>query len=149
MIPAREELLEIQVIEHSDPRFSQAAAVRRQVFIEEQNVPENEEWDEVDIEASHLLALVDGRVVGTLRFHADGDWLHVGRVSVLPECRGMDVGRQLMLTCLGEALNRGFSRSYLHSQTDKAGFYRKFGYREKGGEFMESGISHVRMELFF
>lgn len=149
MADCEDDEFEIRCVKYGEPEFPLAAGVRRRVFIEEQNVPEEEEWDDDDLRADHLLAIRDGRAVGTLRFLPHEGWLRVSRVAVLAECRGLDVGRRLMLACLREALERGYSRSFLHSQTDKAAFYRKFGYREVGEEFMEAGIPHVRMDLYF
>jgi len=143
---AAENIVSVRPIGGGEDDFSLVSAVRRTVFIEEQRVPEEEEWDHLDGVAVHLLAEMDGRAVGTLRFYEDDGWLHVGRVAVLRECRGAGVGRVLMERCLAEGRRMGLSHSFLNAQTDKAGFYRRLGYREVGGEFMEAGIPHVRME---
>lgn len=140
---------EIAVIEKTHPDFRHVAAIRRQVFIEEQAVPEEEEWDEMDAAAKHLLARIDGKPVGTLRFYDDGGWLRVGRVAVLPEYRAFGLGGRMVAKCLEISMEMGFSKSYLNAQSDKTGFYHKFGYREVGDEFTEAGIPHRRMELHF
>ena len=72
--------------------FPACAAIRRRVFIEEQNVPEELELDELDATAVHLLAVQDGRPVGTARLLIEGESAKIGRVAVLPEMRGTRAG---------------------------------------------------------
>ncbi len=137
----------ILLITYNDPRYHMVAEIRRRVFIEEQNVPFAEEWDATDNIAGHLIIFQEGKPAGTLRFYPDEDWLHVGRVAVLPEYRGKGLGKRLMKRCLQEGQRLGFKRSYLNSQSDKTRFYTSFGYQCTGDEFMEAGIQHRRMEL--
>ncbi|MDR0361698.1 MAG: GNAT family N-acetyltransferase [Planctomycetota bacterium] len=132
-----------------DPRFAEARTVRTRVFVEEQNVPLEEEWDELDAVATHLVAVADGNAAGTLRCYREGDWWRVGRVAVLPEYRGMGLAARMMEACLGLARECGMKMSCLNAQSDKMGLYEKFGYARTGGEFMEASIPHYRMELFF
>lgn len=140
-------MIEYVVFPGSDPRFAEASDIRRAVFIDEQGVPEEEELDSLDAGAAHILCLLDGKAAGTLRFYDDSGWLHVGRVAVLPSARSSGLGRGLMLRCLEEARRAGFTRSFLNAQCDKRGFYQSLGYSLAGGEFMEAGIPHCRMEL--
>lgn len=140
-------MIEYAVFPGSDPRFALAVDIRRAVFVDEQKVPVEEELDDLDNTATHILCWVDGKAVGTLRFYNEDGWLHVGRVSVLPEARSFGLGRGLVLRCLEEGRRMGFTRSFLDAQTDKQGFYQSFGYRAVGGEFMDAGIPHRRMEL--
>lgn len=137
----------ILLITHNDPRFADIAAIRRKVFIDEQGVPEDEEWDAIDSHASYLLAYLGDKPVATLRFYPDEDSLHVGRVAVLPECRGTGLGRTLMERCLAEGRRLGFVHSFVSAQSDKADFYRKLGYAVTGDEYIEAGIPHLRMEM--
>jgi len=119
--------------------------VRRQVFVEEQSVPEAEEWDAADPSARHVLAVVDGRQpVGTGRLESCGK---IGRVAVLREWRGAGIGAGIVRHLVNQATELGVESVYLHAQTAAAGFYRRLGFRAEGPEFDEVGIPHVRMHL--
>jgi predicted GNAT family N-acyltransferase len=119
--------------------------VRRRVFIEEQGVPEQEEWDAADPIAWHVLA-IDGKrdAVGTGRLEPCGK---IGRVAVVDRCRGQGVGQAIMRCLVNQATDSGFEAVYLHAQTAAADFYRRLGFRAEGPVFEEVGIPHVRMRL--
>jgi hypothetical protein len=120
-------------------------AVRRRVFIEEQSIPESEEWDDVDPVARHVLALTRNRdAVGTGRLEPTGK---IGRVAVLPQYRGSGVGSLIMGHLVNQATESGFTSVYLHAQAAAAGFYGRLGFRAVGPVFDEVGIPHVRMSL--
>jgi predicted GNAT family N-acyltransferase len=122
-----------------------ARGVRERVFIEEQKVPRELEWDEWDDRCDHALALdAAGNALGTARLLPDG---RIGRMAVLKEWRGQGVGAALMQAMLGQARRRSMGRITLHAQTRAAGFYRRFGFSARGGEFLEAGIPHVEMTL--
>lgn len=119
--------------------------VRRRVFVEEQGVPEDEEWDAADLTALHVLAVVADRdPVGTGRLEPCGK---IGRVAVLREWRESGVGGQIMRHLVNQATELGFEAVYLHAQTTATGFYRRLGFRAEGPVFDEVGIPHVRMCL--
>ena len=118
-------------------------AVRRKVFVEEQHVPEELEWDEEDARSRHVLAVAaDGTPIGTGRLLPDG---HIGRMAVLIAWRNRGVGSALMNLLLRMAGESGHSVVRLHAQTHAAGFYAKHGFEADGVEFMEAGIPHVLM----
>jgi predicted GNAT family N-acyltransferase len=122
-----------------------ARPVREQVFIEEQNVPRELEWDEWDETSDHAVACdAAGNPVGTARLLLDG---RIGRMAVLKERRGGGVGGALLLALLERARERSMRHARLHAQTHAAGFYRRYGFIERGGEFLEAGIPHVEMTL--
>ena len=119
--------------------------VRRRVFIEEQGIPEAEEWDDADPLSRHALAMDEKRdVVGTGRLEPTGK---IGRVAVLPQHRGTGVGEAIMGHLVNQATELGFTQVYLHSQTTAVGFYERLGFRAEGSEFDEVGIPHRRMRL--
>jgi predicted GNAT family N-acyltransferase len=123
----------------------QLRAVREAVFMAEQGVPAELEWDGLDPRCAHVLAQSgEGQAIGTARLTPDG---HIGRMAVLAPWRGRGVGRALMEAVLAEARRRGLRRLALNAQTPARGFYRRFGFRQEGGEFPEAGIPHVRMTL--
>jgi predicted GNAT family N-acyltransferase len=120
-------------------------SVRRSVFVQEQGIPESEEWDDIDPVARHVLAVTpDCDAIGTGRLEPTGK---VGRVAVLPRHRGAGVGRLIMRHLVNQATELGFTRVYLHAQTAAAGFYERLGFRADGPAFDEVGIPHVRMSL--
>jgi len=122
-----------------------ARPVRERVFIEEQRVPRELEWDEWDASSEHAIACdAGGAAIGTARLLPDG---RIGRMAVLRAWRGRGVGAGLLAALLGRARGRGIARITLHAQTHAAGFYRRFGFSERGGEFLEAGIPHVEMTL--
>src|SRR5690242_3785473 len=122
-----------------------ARPVRELVFIEEQRVPRELEWDEWDEASDHAVAIDStGKAIGTARLLPDG---RIGRMAVLKERRGQGVGAALLRAMLDRARERSMTRAVLHAQVRAAGFYRRFGFRERGEEFLEAGIPHVEMTL--
>ena len=119
-------------------------AIRNKVFVEEQGVPPELEWDGLDEASYHVLACgPDGLPIGTGRLLQDG---RIGRLAVLPEWRGKGVGRALLELLLVIANKMGNEEVKLHSQTQVVGFYRKRGFTRYGKEFVEAGIPHIAMK---
>ena len=122
-------------------------SVRQAVFVLEQHVRGEEEWDEADPECMHVLATAnDGSPIGTGRLDRHGK---IGRMAVLPEWRGHDVGKRMIEMLLEIAREQGFERVYLNAQISAQGFYEKFGFTTVGDTFLEAEIVHVRMEREF
>jgi predicted GNAT family N-acyltransferase len=120
-----------------------AREVRESVFVDEQKVPREIELDEHDATSRHVVARDgDGNAIGTGRLLPDG---HIGRMAVLAHWRGKGVGRAMLEGLLEDAAQRNMRHLALHSQTQAAGFYRRFGFVEEGPEFMEAGIPHRTM----
>ncbi|MBD9525533.1 GNAT family N-acetyltransferase [Paracoccus sp. PAR01] len=122
-------------------------AIRREVFVIEQLVPEAEEWDGKDGEAIHLIARDDQRAaIGTARILLIGDTGKIGRVAVLKSARGTGTGAALILAALDElrALP-GITRAKLGAQTHAIGFYEKLGFTAYGPEYDDAGIPHRDM----
>lgn len=118
--------------------------IREQVFIEEQKVPKELEWDDADAEAKHFLAEDHrGTAVGTARLLPSGQ---IGRMAVLAERRGFGIGRALLDAAIEAAEAEGRFSVFLHAQTHAQDFYAKAGFHVVGGEFEEAGIAHVQME---
>ena len=121
--------------------------IRETVFIHEQQVPVELEWDEFDAVSLHALALSpQGKPVGTARLLPDG---HIGRMAVLKEWRGKGFGGAMLLRLLDASKSRGLKKVMLNAQTPAMRFYAKFGFTVHGEEFMEAGIPHVKMTLQF
>ena len=120
-----------------------ARQVREAVFIEEQGVPRDIEWDDRDATSEHVLARDGaGSAIGTGRLLVDG---HIGRMAVLADWRNAGVGRAMLERLLEEARRKGMRHLALNAQTQACGFYRRFGFFEEGPEFMEAGIPHQTM----
>lgn len=121
-------------------------AIRTEVFINEQQVPEAMEWDEFDAISTHVLVRnFYGLPVGTARLLPDG---HIGRMAVLKEWRGNGYGSAMLQKMLEELNSRHKQIVMLNAQTSAVKFYEKFGFKVSGEEFWEAGIPHVKMILF-
>lgn len=130
-----------------DPLAEQAFALRRDVFVDEQSVDVEIEFDGLDDTALHLVVLEGDAVVATARLLPVDEGLKLGRMAVRAEQRGRGLGRRLALAAIDEARARGADRIVLHAQTQARGFYEKLGFVAADGEFDEAGIAHVRMTL--
>jgi predicted GNAT family N-acyltransferase len=118
--------------------------VRREVFVDEQGVPEELEWDGRDAACAHFLAVdAHGIPIGCARLLPDG---HIGRMAVLREWRAQGVGTALLRAALAEAKQRGQRIARLSAQVVATGFYRKHGFKPVGKEYLDAGIPHVDME---
>ncbi len=132
-------------VEPADYRtdFADLRAVRESVFVEEQRVPIEEEWDELDPHCRHVIARdALHRPVGTGRLTPERK---IGRMAVLPEWRGKGVGGALLEALLDEARRLGWPEVTLHAQTHAIPFYARHGFEAFGEEFMEAGIPHRKM----
>lgn len=118
-------------------------AVRETVFVAEQQVPIDEEWDEIDPVCRHLLARdTADRPIGTARMSRDGK---IGRIAVVSEWRGRGVGAALLRTLLEQARDQGLPEVQLSAQVSALEFYRKYGFADFGERFMDAGIEHQSM----
>ena len=120
------------------------SGIRRVVFIEEQNVSEEDEWEGGEEDCWHWIAVVDGRPVGTARLKPNGT---IGRMAVLKEFRSRGVGTSLLQRATNKVRSLGLGAAQLNAQTHAVAFYARFGFRVEGAEFQDAGIPHVRMTL--
>ena len=122
---------------------SELRAVRNAVFIEEQNVPRELEWDGMDETSIHFMAeTTAGDVIGTARLMPSGQ---IGRMAVLIPQRGHGIGRRLLDRAIGSARQRGMEEVFLHAQSHALEFYQKAGFVADGEQFEEAGIPHRSM----
>jgi predicted GNAT family N-acyltransferase len=127
---------------HEQARLSQ---VRRAVFIDEQGVPEELEWDADDAGSLHFLVTdTAGQAIGCARLLPDG---HIGRMAVLPPWRGRGVGQALLAAVIEAARARGHDTLRLSAQTHAAAFYARAGFVAVGDEYEEAGIPHIAMQM--
>jgi YbgC/YbaW family acyl-CoA thioester hydrolase len=124
-----------------------ASLIRRQVFIEEQHIPADMEWDAADAGCLHALArnrfgmpLATGRLLE----HVPGV-AKIGRMAVLRTMRGGQIGRQVLDALMAEARKQGYREVLLHAQLSAESFYLRAGFQRRGQPFEEAGIGHVEM----
>lgn len=129
--------------------MSAVYALRREVFVIEQGVPEELEVDEDDKIAAHLAACSDGRVIGTLRILRNERTAKIGRMAVSAPSRKEGIGRELMEFAAAVASRDGAEEIVLAAQFTAREFYRKLGYIEEGAVFDDAGILHVMMRKKF
>lgn len=118
-------------------------AIRETVFMQEQSVPEELEWDGEDENAIHLLASdCDGNPIGCARILRDG---HIGRMAVLKPWRAQGVGRQLLQQAVEVVKGLGCQAAFLDAQTYAIPFYQRQGFITEGEEFLDAAIPHRHM----
>ncbi|MGC8201489.1 GNAT family N-acetyltransferase [Aliiroseovarius sp. PTFE2010] len=121
-------------------------ALRFTVFVDEQNVPPEEEIDDLDDAAIHMIVRRDGKPVGTARMLIQGDTGKIGRVCVLACERGRGTGAALMQACLDRLQDEpDVVRAKLSSQTHAIAFYEALGFSAYGPEYDDAGIPHRDM----
>ncbi|MFO8051642.1 MAG: GNAT family N-acetyltransferase [Thermoplasmatota archaeon] len=119
--------------------------IRERVFIEEQGVPRDIEYDEHEQNSIHFLIKKNGVSVGCIRYRWNGSDIKIERLAVLKEHRKKGLGGFAMKNILQIALRLGPDRIYLHSQTAAREFYEKIGFGAIGPRFTEAGIEHIKM----
>ncbi len=136
----------IQVAKVTDPAdLEKVFAVRREVFVVEQNCPPELEWEHEE-ESHHFLATVDGEAAGACRWRKTENGYKLERFAVLKKFRGLGIGQELVKTVL-EDLPQDGSLVYLHAQIQAVSLYQKFDFIKTGPEFEEAGIRHFKMVL--
>ena len=120
-------------------------AIRREVFVDEQNCPPELEW-EYEEESVHFLGTVNGEPAGASRWRKTDKGYKLERFAVLKEFRGIGMGQALVGTVLKD-LPQDASYVYLHAQLDAMPLYAKFGFKKAGDQFEEAGIQHFKMVL--
>ena len=117
-------------------------SIRYEVFVGEQNEPEELEIDGLDNEAKHVLAFVNEVPIGTGRILSDG---HIGRVAVLEKHRGLGIGKLIMKELVKCAQDMSLEKVWLSSQWHAHSFYLDLGFVCVGEIYEEAGINHIKM----
>ncbi|PTX57859.1 putative GNAT family N-acyltransferase [Litoreibacter ponti] len=118
--------------------------IRRVVFIEGQNVPEDLEVDGEDHLCRHYLGVVEGNAVATARVKPLGCQAKIQRVAVLEDLCSKGIGTDLMRFILSDLAGE-FEEAVLGSQTHAIGFYARLGFEAFGPEYDDAGIPHRDM----
>ncbi|MEK7345594.1 MAG: YbgC/FadM family acyl-CoA thioesterase [Pseudomonadota bacterium] len=124
-----------------------AGPLRTEVFVHEQKVPAEMEWDHDDETALHAVALNRmgmALATGRLLQHAPGV-ARIGRMAVKKQMRGSDLGQRVLHALMNAARDRGDTQVLLHAQCSAEGFYRRSGFAPHGAIFEEAGIAHIEM----
>ncbi|WP_207427249.1 GNAT family N-acetyltransferase [Pedobacter sp. SYSU D00535] len=134
----------IKVTKVEDPLILETVfAIRREVFVVEQNCPPELEWEFED-ESTHFLATVDDSPAGAARWRRTDKGFKLERFAVLKPFRGKGVGQALVKAVLGD-LPRSADYIYLNAQVQAMGMYAKLGFVAEGEQFEEAGIQHYKM----
>jgi len=124
-----------------------AQRIRSQVFVDEQGIPADLEWDEADAVCQHAVAYnLFGMALATGRWHEHVPGAaKIGRMAVVRSMRGSGIGRNVLEALMRSAREHGFREAVLHAQISAAPFYSRIGFVQRGPLFDEAGIVHVEM----
>lgn len=123
-----------------------AMSVREQVFIQEQQIAAQDEWDEQDAVSLHFVIYRDGQAIATARLLQDHS---VGRVAVLKAYRGQGLGQLIMQYIIALAQQQQRPQLHLSAQTHALDFYKQLGFEQQGEVYLECNIPHIHMQLLF
>ena len=126
-----------------------AFEIRTTVFIQEQNVPENMEFDSYDQSAWHALAHLGNKCIGTARLNIANQSGKIGRMAVLSQYRRVGIGRHLIGSLIKFGQSHGINKFTLNAQVSAIQFYEKYGIEVNGNVFQDAGIAHQKMILNF
>lgn len=131
-----------------DEDLKTAFSIRKEVFVEEQGVPLEDEFDEHDTltgQCKHILVYYNQQPVGTGRIRTVDGLGKLERICILKQYRKFGLGKVIIHTLEEIAKEMGLSQVKLHGQTQAEGFYKKLGYTTASDVFMEDGILHILM----
>ncbi len=123
---------------------AEASLIREAVFIQEQHIAPEDEWDAEDKLCTHFVAYLHDQPVATARLLTSNS---IGRVAVLKSARGFKIGQQLMQAVIDYACAEGRQFVKLSSQVHAIGFYQALGFQLQGDEYLDCGIPHIDMYL--
>lgn len=136
--------MNVKIVE-SEQELQQAYDIRMIVFVEEQNVPPEEEIDDLEGSAIHFIGYDHENPVAASRLRFVEEYGKLERICVLKEARGKSFGKEIIQAMEKVVQEKGFKKAKLNAQTHAEGFYQKLGYHTISGEFMDAGIPHVTM----
>jgi predicted GNAT family N-acyltransferase len=142
-------MIEIRRILMADPEFQDYKEIRHSVFVDEQGVPEKDEFDSHEAESYHFLAFLNGIPVGTARWRKYEGRFKLERFAVLKKFRGKGIGIALVQHLendIGSLIDLKPGSLFMNAQNQVIDFYLGLGYSLVGDEFEECGIKHTTME---
>lgn len=139
--------ISIETVTFLSPQWNLVRDIRFQVFVVEQNVSEDEEYDEFEAVCNHFLATVNNEPAGTARWRKTENGFKLERFAVLAKFRSKGVGKALVEKVLSEVLplSAHQQKIYLHAQVQALPFYQKLGFLPYGETFIEAEIVHKAM----
>ena len=140
--------LKIEIVKWIDG-LSQLKNIREKVFIQEQKVTPQLEWDGMDEKAIHFLVFNDKAAIGCARAIVIKDHMQLGRMAVLKEYRGQGIGGALIEKAMTIAKLNQLSAIYISAQCHAIDFYKKFGFEVKSDIYLDAEIPHRDMKLNF
>jgi len=135
--------IEIQIVDWHNQQDA-LKAIRKSVFIDEQHVPKELEWDGRDTECTQFLLTIDSVPVATARLTPEGQ---IGRMAVLRNFRGKGFGSKLLAAVIEQAKHAGHKQVFLHAQVNVIEFYQHHGFTAYGDVFIDASIEHRSMRL--
>jgi predicted GNAT family N-acyltransferase len=124
--------------------LEQSFEIRKQVFVEEQQVPPDVEYDGLDAEAEHVIVYYNEEPIGCARIR-NNQCAQLERIAIIKQYRGNGFGKQLMNYLIEYCREKNYREICIHSQIHVSGFYEKLGFTIRGKPFIEAGIEHVEM----
>ena len=126
--------------------LEKAFSIREKVFVIEQNVEREEEYDEFEDSSTHFLAFINDESVGTARWRKKGGKIKLERFAVLKKARGKGVGASLVKSVVKDVVSKKLNKKmYMHAQVHAVPFYEKLGFKKQGDLFLECEIEHYIM----
>ncbi len=125
--------------------LEKAFEIRKKVFVEEQKVSIEEEFDKYETSCEHILAFNNNQAIATARLRVVDNTAKLERICVLPLYRKEGIGKKLIYTLEEIALKKQLKKAKLHAQTNAKSFYKKLGYKAINKPFFEAGIEHILM----
>lgn len=120
-----------------------AMYIREEVFMKEQGF--EDEFDDIDATAHHVVLYVDDKPVGTARTFPEGEYYMIGRVAVLASMRKHHLGKQIMEAIEKKIMELGGTKIALSAQVRVQGFYESLGYKPLGDEYLDEHCPHIKM----
>jgi len=140
--------LKVEIVKWIDEHES-LKMIRQKVFIEEQKVTSQLEWDGMDEEAVHFLAFKNKEAIGCARAFVIENYMQLGRMAVLKAYRGEGVGTALIEKAITTAKLNQLSAIYISAQCQAIDFYKKFGFEITSDIYLDAEIQHRNMKLEF
>ena len=137
-------MVDVNIVAFDEVNKESIRLVREQVFIQEQHIDPEIEFDGLDTQAVHVLVVDGEQPLGTGRILVNG---HIGRIAIMQAARGQGLGVKVVRALVEYAKQQGYPKVDLGAQTHAVDFYRKLGFTPYGDEFMEANIPHQAMVM--
>ncbi len=134
----------VKIVENQN-ELEDAFTIRKIVFVNEQNVPIDEEIDQFEEKATHFVMYQEDVPIGAGRFRLVDGYGKVERICVVKEARKTGAGKTIMKAIESHAINQGLKKLKLNAQTHAIPFYAGLGFEVVSEEFLDAGIPHKTM----